>query len=334
MSRIRNVVLAATVAALMVQGWLIAQAGELATARVSHLGVVVKDMDATLREYSRVMGFEIPKVNVYPIPVPDGRKAEFKLATLYMPNFYIELTQPLNNIGPYYDHLQAHGMSIMHLGVTLGGSGSVDELRSGWERQGGIWTLGEKGGTYAYVNFPRTLGTTLELVRSPGAPGAPPAMPAGDALPPLGALNVSHVGFAASDTKVVTETLAQLFGTAPPKVMEYKDAQYPPDANWSKTAFLRLAMMNQGGTGVEVIESVGGPTPWSESVAKQKGTAAQHLAINVGNRIDEMIMDLVAKGGKWTNGKPGGGYAYLDFSDSLGLIFELNGTSKSVAAAK
>ena len=45
-----------------------------------------------------------------------------------------------------------------------------------------------------------------------------------------------------------------------------------------------------------------------------------------------MIADLVAKGGKWTNGKPGGGYAYLDFMDTLGLVFELNGTSKSAAA--
>ena len=77
---------------------------------------------------------------------------------------------------------------------------------------------------------------------------------------------------------------------------------------------------------------MGAPTPWSEFVARQKGSAAQHLAIDVGNRMDEMIADLVAKGGKWTNGKPGGGYAYLDFMDTLGLVFELNGTSKSTAA--
>jgi hypothetical protein len=84
--------------------------------------------------------------------------------------------------------------------------------------------------------------------------------------------------------------------------------------------------------GVEVIESVGRPTPWSEYVQRQKGTAAQHLAINVGNRMDETIRDLTAKGGAWTNGKPGGNYAYLDFMDTLGIIFELNGTSKSAAA--
>ena len=48
--------------------------------------------------------------------------------------------------------------------------------------------------------------------------------------------------------------------------------------------------------------------------------------------MDELIRDLQSKGGKWTNGKPGGNYAYLDFTDTLGLIFELNGTSKSSRA--
>jgi hypothetical protein len=66
-------------------------------------------------------------------------------------------------------------------------------------------------------------------------------------------------------------------------------------------------------------------------VQKQKGTAAQHVAINVGDRMDEMIRDLQAKGGTWTNGKAGGAYAYLDFTDTLGFVLELNGTSKSAA---
>ncbi|MGE3578254.1 MAG: hypothetical protein AB7I25_07320 [Vicinamibacterales bacterium] len=55
------------------------------------------------------------------------------------------------------------------------------------------------------------------------------------------------------------------------------------------------------------------------------------MAINVGTMMDEQIADLQQKGGKWTNGKAGGGYAYLDFMDTLGLIFELNGSSTSAA---
>ena len=337
MNRMRNVGFAAcaAVAALTLQGLVVAQGGELATAKLSHFGVVVPDIDKAVKEYVRVMGFKAPTVNTYPLPMPDGRKAEIKVATLYMPNFYIELNQPVNKVGPFHDHLQAHGLSIMHLGLSLPGAGSVDAARAALEQHGGTWTLGEKGGTYAYVDLNKTLGTSYEVVRGASPPGAPaPAVPAGDALPPLAALNVGHVGFAAVDTTVLTEAYARTFGVAAPKVMEYKDSQYPPNNRWSPTAFLRLAFWNQGGTGLEAIESVGGPTPWSEDVAKHNGSMAQHLAINVGNRMDEMITDLMAKGGKWTNGKPGGGYAYLDFSETLGVIFELNGTSKSAPPAK
>lgn len=337
MSRVKNVCVAVAVvaAAVMVQGLVRAQGSELTTAKLSHIGVVVPDIDKAIKAYVRVMGFKTPKVNTYPLPTPDGRKAEIKVAMLYMPNFYMELNQPVNKVGPFYDHLQAQGMSIGHLGLSLPGSGSVDAARAAFEQQGGTWTLGEKGGTYAYVNLTKTLGTTYEVVRGASPPGEPaPAVPAGDALPPLASLNVGHVGFAAADTAALTEAFGKTFGVPAPKVMEYRDSQYPPNNKWNPAAFLKLAFWSQGGTGLEAIQSVGGPTPWSEYVTQHKGSAAQHLAINVGNRMDEMIKDLQAKGGKWTNGKPGGAYAYLDFSDTLGLIFELNGTSKSAPPAK
>jgi prepilin-type processing-associated H-X9-DG protein len=333
MNGIRCAVIAAAiaVAALSVGQRVQTQGGELAAGKVNHVGVVVPDVDAALREYVRVMGFTRPKVSEYPIPLPDGKTTRFKNAVLYMPNFFIELIQPVSENGPYYEHLKAQGASIEHMGLYVPGQGSIDDVRAALEQAGGKWVLGNKGANYAYVDFHSRIGTTLEVNRgATGAPGEPPMTPpTGDALPPLGALPVTHVGFAATDTAAVVSSLAKIIGITAPKVMEYKDAQYPPSSNWSTSAFLRLAMFTNVGTGVEVIESVGGPTPWSEYVKQQKGTAAQHVAINVGNRMDEEIKDLQAKGGKWTNGKPGGNYAYLDFTNTLGLVFELNGTSKS-----
>ena len=38
------------------------------------------------------------------------------------------------------------------------------------------------------------------------------------------------------------------------------------------------------------------------------------------------------KGWRWTIGKPGGNYAYVDFQETLGVVFELNGTSRATAA--
>src|SRR6185369_2131237 len=111
-------------------------------------------------------------------------------------NFFIEVIQPTNNVGPYYEQLQAHGNSIQHVGLQVPGDGSIDEVRAALEQQGGKWTLGSKGVNYAYVSFP-ALGTNIEVNRgAKGAPGEPPPpAPTGDALPPLGALNATHVGW-------------------------------------------------------------------------------------------------------------------------------------------
>ncbi len=306
---------------------------QIGTAPVNHVGIVVRDIDETVRQYVRVMGFPVPTVTEFPIDMPDGQKAQAKVTNMYMPNFHIELVQPLNPVGPYYEHLQAYGMGIQHTGFSI--TGSIDDLRAGMEQKGGRWTLGAKGGVFAYINFRSTLGTSFELVRGAGAPGAPaPAAPSGGALPPLASLPVSHVGFAVKDMDVTAKGYADAFGIPAPRVIDYKDSQFPPDSKWNMSASLRIASWKQGDVGMELIQSVGGPTPWSDYVEKQKGTAAQHIAINVGDRIDETIRDLQMKGGKWINGKAGGGYAYLDFMDTLGIIFELNGTSKSAVAAK
>ena len=136
-----------------------AQGSGLAAARVSHIGVIVPDMDVALRHYARVMGFPMAKANTVAVPMPDGRKAEIRLATLYMPNFYIELTQPVNAIGPYHDHQQAQGMSIQHIGLVVPGPDGVDDVRGALEQQGGRWTLGAKGAPFAFINFQPPLGT-------------------------------------------------------------------------------------------------------------------------------------------------------------------------------
>jgi catechol 2,3-dioxygenase-like lactoylglutathione lyase family enzyme len=301
-----------------------------ADADITHFGIVTPDIDRTIREFVRVMGFPTPQVSEYPVDMPDGRKAVTRVAAVSMPNFRLELLQPMGKIGPYYEHLQAFGLGIQHTAFNV--TASIEELRKGMEQKGGRWVLGAPNGSFAYVDFRPTLGTTFELVRGTGAPGPnPPAIPTDGSLPPLAALPVSHIGFAVTDFDRVAQGFADVLGISAPKAIDYKDSQYPPNSKWNPSAPLRLGLWPQKNAGVELIQSVGGPTPWSEYVQTQKGTAAQHVAINVGDRMDEMIKDLQAKGGQWTNGKPGGNYAYLDFMNTLGLVLELNGTSKSAA---
>ena len=58
------------------------------------------------------MGFAPPAVNDVSIDAPNGQKVTFKLATVYMPNFYIELVQPVSKNGPYAEHWQKHGIPL------------------------------------------------------------------------------------------------------------------------------------------------------------------------------------------------------------------------------
>ncbi len=309
----------------VLQGGLAGQPAGLAAGRVSHIGVTVRDIDAALQAYARVMGFVTPAPRASSVAVPDGRVAEFKSATLYMQNFHIELHQPLNNVGPYHDFLKAYGQGIQHVGIAVPGAGSVDEYRQALEKRGGTWSLGTAGRHFAYVDMQKSLGTTLEVIRDEPIKPATPAT-TGGALPRLAALKANHVGFAVTDNAAVSQAFAAALGITAPTVRDYRDSQYPPGHGWNMNAYLRNASWNQGPIRLELIESVGGPTPWSAFVESRKGTAAQHLAIDVGvgDQLAQQIRDMQSKGGTWTNGKEGGAYAYLEFMDTLGLIFELN----------
>jgi len=310
---------------------------QIGSAPITMAAVSVRDIDAAIRNYVEIMGVQAPQVRSFALDLPNGSKTDLKTALIQLPNFQIELNQPVGKTGPVAEHLQKHGPGINR--VMFAVSGSIDDMRSGLEAKGGKWVGGAKGGRYAIVDFRNQIGTMVEVVQQGAQPTAQSSSAATGSvvgLPPLGSLQVTHLGFAITDADKVAKAFTDILGIPMPRIRDYKDSfptdprvQYPPESPWNKDTPLRLTSWRQGPVGIELIASVGGPTPWSDFVAKQHGSAAQHIAINVGDKMDEMILTLQQKGGKWTNGKTGGIYAYLDFQDKLGLVFELNGTSKS-----
>src|SRR5579862_8141166 len=159
-----RVAMAAVAVAAAATMWLPARAqapAQIGSSTLLHVGVVVSNIEETARQYVRVMGFAPPAVmGDIAVDAPGGQKVTEKLATLYMPNFYIELIQPISQNGPYAEHWQKYGMSIQHMG--LGVDGDIDIVRAGLEQKGGRWTLGAKGGGWAYTDFHQMLGTTFE----------------------------------------------------------------------------------------------------------------------------------------------------------------------------
>jgi len=296
----------------------------LVSGTITHLGVAVRDIDTTARKYADLFGIPTPDVRTVMLDLPNGSKAELKVANVAMPDFRIELDQPVTSAGPVYEHLQKYCLSVHHLGISI--EGSVDEMRTELVRKGGKWTAGSPGGTFAYVDFRERLGTTIEIVKQTAPPGATPAAAAPTGL--LGGRRVSHIGLAVKDINETMNAYVEILGVKPVPVNKYPPSgsmPFPPGHKWDPNASVLTNMLRFGRIGIELIQSVGSPTPWTETWDKQHGLAIQHVAVGRGPLSrEEWLRTGQEKGRKWTNGgpPPEGTFAYMDFSESLGLIFE------------
>ena len=290
----------------------------------THVGVVVPDIDAALRGYADIFGIVVPEVQEVPVPLPDGSQVPIKRAILRMPGFHIEPIEPLSTSGPFYEHLQTYGMSVHHLGILV--DGDVDEMRDVLVAKGGTLTAGANG-VFAYIDFRERLGTTIEIQPSSANINDPPAPGPQTAL--FGGRPVGHIGFAVRDIDDAIQAFVDILGLASTEPITFPPQglfPFPPDLGWDASSHVRVTQMRLANTGLELVQPVGGPKPWTDTLEKQRGNALQHLALGRGelSREDWLRMGQ-EKGGKWTNGGPNGelgGFAYLDFTETLGLIFE------------
>ena len=238
-----------------------------------------------------------------------------------MIDFPVPRTTPFM-LPPIYEHLQKFGLGMYALGVGV--DANLDAVRAELESKGGKWTGGKKGGSYAFVDFRATpIGATLAI-----GPTARPAMPAAPTTQTglFGAQPVNHVGFANIDATASIKKLVEVFGMAVAEPRRYPASgpfEYPPDMPWNRDSAVMTAMLRQGAIGLEVIQGVGEPTPWSHQIKMQKGVSLMHLAVGRGNipRPDWLRIGQ-EKGGKWTNGGVNSAFAYLDWSETLGLVIE------------
>src|SRR5262249_6013723 len=107
------VILAMSVLVTVPRRAVIAQSpAPLATATLTHLTVVTPDLDATARKYADLFGIPEPQIRNQTIDLPDGSKVEVRAASVPLPNFRIDLNQPVTKSGPVYDHLQRYGLTV------------------------------------------------------------------------------------------------------------------------------------------------------------------------------------------------------------------------------
>ncbi len=294
----------------------------LKDAVVTHLVVVTPDIGKTAKGYGEIFGIPTPEVREVAYDLPNGKQEKAKVAYVPMPNFYIAIAQPTGS-GPMRDHLKKYGLGLWALGV--GKDGPVDAIVADLEARGGRRTGGKKGGNVAWVDLRHTPFAATLIV----APTARPEMPAAPAEQTglFGGLKLSHVGWANTDVVASAKMIADIFGMKPVEPRRFPPKgpfPYPPGL-WTEDGSVQTAMLFQNGVGLEVIQGVGEPNPWSAQIKKQQGSSLMHIAVGRGKfEREEWLKKGQAMGGKWTNGgpPPTGSFAYLDWTDTLGIVIE------------
>ena len=138
----------------------------------------------------------------------------------------------------------------------------------------------------------------------------------------------THVAIVVDDIEKASKAYSDLFGVEVPdsfmtEPWEKANTQYLGKDTKAKA---KLAFFKIDTLAIELIEPVGGPSIWQDSL-HGNGPGVHHLAFEVKD-IDAKIRLLESNGmkllqqGQWTDGN-GGRYAYLDDGRNTGLMFEL-----------
>ncbi|HEY0778611.1 MAG TPA: VOC family protein [Gemmatirosa sp.] len=140
------------------------------------IGIVVRDLDATLRRYADAYGIGPWELHEFtPASAPDlreyGRPAarSWRLAVAMVGRVQWELIEPLDGESVYARFLAEKGEGVHHIAVA---TPSFEDVVAGQARRGDALVLeGTFSGTrVAYLPTDRALGVLLEVFSGPPAP--------------------------------------------------------------------------------------------------------------------------------------------------------------------
>jgi len=140
--------------------------------KVMQVGVIVENIEETVKAWSRLLGVEPPSIAITDSfnisnahyqgkPTP----AQAKLAFFDLGQVSLELIQPMGEPSTWNDQLAAHGSSLHHIAFEIKG---MEEHIQGLTEQGlGLIQRGEYGGgRYAYLDGQKQFGTVIELLEN------------------------------------------------------------------------------------------------------------------------------------------------------------------------
>ena len=129
---------------------------------LTHVGVVVRDVETSARAFGDAFGIGIPPPTVAPgVPVPGGGAAQVKLTNLVKNNYRIELLEPVGGPSPWQRYLDEHGEGVHHLGFRVADVGAAIAFL---EDRGGRLVLGNAEVDFGYMDMTPELGVTIEVM--------------------------------------------------------------------------------------------------------------------------------------------------------------------------
>jgi methylmalonyl-CoA epimerase len=130
--------------------------------KIEHIGIIVKDLEASLKKYTSHLGLEVKEVEEVEVEGVINR-----IAFLPLKETNIELVQTTAKTGLAADFLKEHGEGIHHIALEVEDlEKTFDELRSqGVEFLWGRIIDGSRGSRVAFFKAEEFNGVYIELVQ-------------------------------------------------------------------------------------------------------------------------------------------------------------------------
>lgn len=318
----RRVVLAATLCGAVLTGVRPALAQTppaLAGATLDHVGLAVRDIEASARRYAEVFGVPVPRISTVDVDMPGGGKATIRITQIALPNFRIDLGQGVGPNNPFSAFVTKYGDGIQHIGFAV--PDRVSERAAALVARGGVQTVGKTANApFAFVDMTSVLGTTIELAQQGQAPSRP-TPPATPTL--LSHAEVSHVGLILTDVEKTSKAFHELLGLPAPQFITAKGIDFPAGYTGDKNVAVRISMVKAGAVGLELQQTPGVKSPWHDSYLRL-GDGVEHVAFTIKGDLDDM-RTFLAKGGTEVLGGQGSTYPHFEYAPTLGLMIELLG---------
>jgi len=150
------------------------------------------------------------------------------------------------------------------------------------------------------------VGVALPLSAEQGADGKVADIP------------IDHVGIVVRDIDAVAQAYADVFGVDVPAVQEEQNITFPADFDGDRDASVKTALIPLNGVSVELLQPVGGASPWRDHLDKY-GEGMHHISYHGLADAHAAAAKAIEKGGKVVVGGPEATTVMVDLREQLGM---------------